>query len=58
MSVDLPEPEGPMIAVYWPAGKESVTPRSAWTAACAGIRPPGVWFPSPAGLRADYPARR
>ena len=33
MSVDLPEPDGPMIAVNWPAGNASVTPRSAWTAA-------------------------
>ena len=32
MSVDLPEPEGPMTAVNWPTGTSSVTPRSAWTA--------------------------
>ena len=33
MSVDLPEPEGPMIAVKRPAGNPTVTPSSAWTAA-------------------------
>ena len=27
MSVDLPEPDGPMIAANWPAGKPTVTPR-------------------------------
>ena len=32
MSVDLPEPEGPMTAVNWPTGTLSVTPRSACTA--------------------------
>ena len=32
MSVDLPEPDGPMIAVYWPWGNASVIPLSAWTA--------------------------
>ena len=32
MSVDLPEPEGPMTAVNWPTGTSSVTPRSACTA--------------------------
>src|SRR3712207_6465479 len=31
MSVDLPEPEGPMIAVNCPAGKSMETPRSAVT---------------------------
>ena len=33
MSVDLPEPEGPMIAVKRPAGNPTVTPSSARTAA-------------------------
>jgi hypothetical protein len=33
MSVDLPEPDGPMTAVNWPRGTSSVTPRSACTAA-------------------------
>ena len=33
ISVDLPEPDGPMIAVNAPAGKSRVTPSSAWTAA-------------------------
>ena len=32
-SVDLPEPEGPMIAVKRPAGKPTVTPSSARTSA-------------------------
>ncbi len=32
MSVDFPDPEGPMIAVNCPAGKDSVTPASACTA--------------------------
>jgi hypothetical protein len=33
MSVDLPEPDGPMMAVKAPAGKSTVTPSSAVTAA-------------------------
>ena len=33
MSVDLPEPEGPMTAVNWPAGTSRDTPPSACTAA-------------------------
>ena len=33
MSVDLPEPDGPMIAVNAPAGSSRVTPASASTAA-------------------------
>jgi hypothetical protein len=33
MSVDLPEPDGPMIAVNSPAGNAIVTPRNACTAA-------------------------
>ena len=33
MSVDLPEPDGPMIAVKRPAGKPTVTPSSARTSA-------------------------
>ena len=32
MSVDLPEPDGPMTAVNWPAGTSSETPRRASTA--------------------------
>ena len=32
MSVDLPEPDGPMTAVNWPAGSSSETPRRACTA--------------------------
>ena len=32
ISVDFPEPDGPMMAVNWPAGKDSVTPASACTA--------------------------
>src|SRR5262245_39033071 len=32
MRVDLPEPDGPMPAVNWPAGRSSDTPRSACTA--------------------------
>ena len=32
ISVDLPEPDGPMTAVNWPAGTSSETPRSASTA--------------------------
>ena len=32
ISVDLPEPDGPMTAVNWPAGTSSVTPRRASTA--------------------------
>ncbi len=32
MSVDLPEPEGPMTAVRWPRGIESETPLRASTA--------------------------
>jgi hypothetical protein len=32
MSVDLPEPDGPMIAVSWPRAISSVTPPSASTA--------------------------
>ena len=32
ISVDLPEPEGPMTAVYWPAGTCRETPRRASTA--------------------------
>jgi hypothetical protein len=32
ISVDLPEPDGPMTAVNWPAGTSSDTPRSASTA--------------------------
>ena len=32
ISVDLPEPEGPMTAVNWPAGTSIETPRSASTA--------------------------
>jgi hypothetical protein len=33
ISVDLPEPDGPMMAVKAPAGKSTVTPSSAVTAA-------------------------
>ena len=32
ISVDLPEPEGPMMAANWPLGNAVVIPRSAWTA--------------------------
>ena len=32
MSVDLPDPEGPMTAVSFPGSTPSVTPRSASTA--------------------------
>ena len=32
ISVDLPEPDGPMIAVNWPGGSSSVTSSSAVTA--------------------------
>lgn len=32
MRVDFPEPEGPMIAVYWPRGNRAVTPSRAVTA--------------------------
>ena len=32
MSVDLPEPDGPMTAVNWPTGTSMETPRSACTA--------------------------
>ena len=35
MSVDLPEPEGPMTAVKRPAGKPTVTPSSARLASTA-----------------------
>ena len=31
ISVDLPEPDGPMMAVKWPAAKSTVTPSSART---------------------------
>src|SRR6266403_6053109 len=31
MSVDLPEPEGPMMATYSPRRISTVTPRRAWT---------------------------
>ena len=31
ISVDLPEPEGPMIAVNFPASRSTVTPARAWT---------------------------
>ena len=31
ISVDLPEPDGPMIATYSPAATASETPRRAWT---------------------------
>ena len=30
--VDLPEPDGPMMAVYWPRMKSTLTSSSAWTA--------------------------
>jgi hypothetical protein len=33
ISVDLPEPDGPMMAVNWPGGTSMLTPRSASTAA-------------------------
>ena len=33
MSVDLPEPDGPMIAANRPAGNSTLTPASASTAA-------------------------
>ena len=32
-SVDLPDPDGPMIAVNRPGSNETVTPSRAWTAA-------------------------
>ena len=32
ISVDLPEPDGPMTAVSWPCSTSSETPRSASTA--------------------------
>ena len=32
MSVDLPEPDGPMTAVSSPSATVTETPRSAWTA--------------------------
>ena len=32
MSVDLPDPDGPITAVSLPRSTSSVTPRSAWTA--------------------------
>ena len=31
ISVDLPEPDGPMTAVSWPLAIPRSTPRSAWT---------------------------
>ena len=31
MSVDLPEPDGPMMAVNWPAAKSTSTPSRAST---------------------------
>ena len=31
ISVDLPEPDGPITAANWPFGIESETPRSALT---------------------------
>ena len=31
MSVDLPEPDGPMMAVNWPAAKSMSTPSRART---------------------------
>ncbi len=31
MSVDLPDPDGPMIAVNWPRRSSTLTPRSAAT---------------------------
>ena len=33
MSVDFPDPDGPMTAANWPFGKSTVTPRRASTAA-------------------------
>jgi hypothetical protein len=33
MSVDLPEPDGPMMAVKPPVGKSTETSTRAWTAA-------------------------
>ena len=33
MNVDLPEPDGPMIAENWPFGNSAETPRSASTQA-------------------------
>ena len=33
ISVDFPEPDGPMMAANWPCGNSTVTPRSACTAA-------------------------
>ena len=33
ISVDLPEPDGPMMAVNWPVAKSTVTPSSARTSA-------------------------
>ena len=30
--MDLPDPDGPMMAAYWPVGKPTVTPARAWTA--------------------------
>ena len=32
IKVDLPEPEGPMMAVKWPLSKLTSTPSRAWTA--------------------------
>ncbi len=32
ISVDLPEPDGPMIAVNWPASRSRLTPARACTA--------------------------
>ena len=32
ISVDLPEPDGPMMAVNRPCSNATFTPRSAWTA--------------------------
>ena len=34
ISVDLPEPEGPMMATYSPRWISSETPARAWTFSC------------------------
>ncbi len=33
ISVDLPDPDGPITAVNWPRSNSTLTPASAWTAA-------------------------
>ena len=57
MSVDLPEPDGPMIAVKRPAGKATLTPARACTAASPSPKTRETPAASTSGVPSEVMAR-